>query len=103
MNKLRLPLTCFYLVFFTLYSLMTRFTWTAARIDGNINTVLYRMLLIFGCLLAIWWLIASRTEILSSRKKTDIFFLAGFLAVLCISTLLNYSYQLFDNLYGIVP
>lgn len=101
MNKLRLPLTCFYLVFFTLYSLMTRFTWTAARIDGNINAALYRMLLICGCLLAIWWLIASRTEILSSRKKTDFFFWAGFLAVLCISTLLNYSYHLFDNLYGI--
>ena len=102
MNKVRLPLTCFYLVFFTLYSLMTRFTWTAARIDGSINSTLYRMLLILGCLLAIWWLIASRTEILSSHKKIDFFFLAGFIAVLCVSTLLNYSYQLFDNLYGII-
>lgn len=102
MNKLRLPLTCIYMVFFTLYSLMTRFTWTAAKIDGGINAALYRMLLICGCLLALWWLIASRREILSSRKKTDFFFLAGFLAVLCISTLINYSYQLFDNLYGIV-
>lgn len=102
MNKLRLPLTCLYLVFFTLYSLMTRFTWTAARIDGSINVWMYRSLLIFGCLLAIWWLIASRREIISSRKKTDFFFWAGFVAVLCVSTLINYSYQLSDNLYGIV-
>ena len=106
MNKLRLPLTCFYMVFFTLYSLITRFTWTAAKIDGNINATLYRLLLIIGCLLAFWWLIACRgqlrTALSSPRKNPDIFLLAAFVLVLCTSTLVNYSYHLLDNVFGIV-
>ena len=105
MNKLRLPLTCFYMVFFTLYSLITRFTWTAAKIDGGVNAALYRSLLILGCLLALWWLFTCRHQLFSAlskpRKNMDFLFLAAFLAVLFIGALANAS-QLAENLYGIL-
>lgn len=122
MKKLRLPVTCFYLVFFSLYSLMTRFTCTAAFIDGNINAVLYRLILLLGCVLALWWFIDSRKLIFSTGGKDDkhirqpkkniafgnysipldILLLAIFVLFLCISTLLNYSYNLMDNLFGLM-
>lgn len=100
MNKLRLPMTGIYLVLFSLYSLMTRFTWTASLIDGSINAILYRLILVLGCLFALWWLIDCRKEFLP--PSIDLCLLGGFVIVLCISTWTNHSYNLMDNLLGIV-
>lgn len=95
-------MTCLYLVIFSLYSLMTRFIWTAGMIDGTINTLFYRGILVLGCLLAGWWFLAERKLFLTKKPSPDFLLLGSFVVVLGISTLLNYSYNLTDNLYGVL-
>lgn len=102
MKNLRLPLTVLYMVFFSLYSLMTRFTVTAGLMDGWINTCFYRFLLLAGILLAVWWLFKERGCFSGKGNKTDLLLLSAFFLVLGISTLSNHAYGIMDNLYGMV-
>jgi lipopolysaccharide cholinephosphotransferase len=86
---------------------MTRFTTTAAWMDGSINVFFYRAILVFGCLLALWQLIACRDSFRpkTQKEKTvpyDFILWGAFILVICISTALNYSYNLADNMYGIL-
>ena len=98
MNKNTIPkqLITIYLVLFSLYSLATRFTLTACFMDGEINNILYRILLIAGCLLALWFLITLRKRL--RTWDTGLLFL--FLITLCIGIFLNRPYGLMDNIYG---
>ncbi|MCH5252499.1 MAG: O-antigen ligase family protein [Lachnospiraceae bacterium] len=90
-------LTTAYLLLFTLYSLATRFTVTAAFMDGSINNTLYRLLLITGCLLALWQFVSVRKRL----RSWDTGLLLLFLILLCIGIFLNRDYGLFDNIYGL--
>ncbi len=100
MNRTKNALThCtgIYIILFALYSLATRFTLTATFMDGNINNILYRFLLLAGCFLALWQLILIRQKLLTR----DTVLLSLFVAVLCIGILSNRHYGLGDNIYGL--
>lgn len=98
MKKLLHQLTGIYLVLFALYSIATRFTLTASFIDGTLNTILYRLILIAGCFLALWQFILIRNKLLT--WDTVLLFL--FILTLCTGILLNRHYGLADNVYGLV-
>ena len=66
-------LTTVYLVLFVLYSLAARFTLTSSFMDGPINNTLYRLLLIGGCLLALWQLFSVRKRL--RTRDTALLFL----------------------------
>lgn len=89
-------LTTVYLVLFVLYSLAARFTLTSSFMDGPINNTLYRLLLIGGCLLALWQLFSVRKRL--RTRDTALLFL--FLLLMCIGIFLNRDYGLLDNIYG---
>lgn len=98
MNTTQKRLTVTYLTFFSLYSIATRFTLTASFMDGTINNISYRFILIAGCLLALWQLITVR----KSLRTRDTGVLLLFILSLCIGILLNKDYGFSDNVYGLL-
>lgn len=98
MSTIQKRLTVIYLVFFSLYSIATRFTLTASFIDGTVNNLSYRFILIAGCLLALWQLITIR----STLRTRDTGLLLLFIISLCIGILLNKDYGVMDNIYGLL-
>lgn len=85
-----------YLILFSLYSISTRFTMTAALMDGTWNNFMYRFLLLTGCLLAIWQLWSNKKDL----KTREIRILAIFSGALLIGIFSNLHYGLIDNGYG---
>lgn len=98
MNTIQKRLTVIYVVSFSLYSIATRFTLTASFMDGTINNMSYRFLLIAGCLLALWQLILIR----DSLRTRDTGLLLLFIISLCVGIVLNKDYGLTDNVYGLL-
>lgn len=98
MNSIQKRLTGIYLVFFALYSIATRFTLTASFMDGAINNLSYRFILIAGCLLALWQLVTVRKNL--RTRDTGLLFL--FVISLCIGILLNRNYGFVDNVFGLL-
>lgn len=98
MNRIQEKLIGIYMIFFTVYSLATRFTLTSYLTDGIINSTIYRLLLAAGCILALWQLWTVRDRL----RSKDIAILLLFILILCIGVISNHSYGLMDNLYGLV-
>lgn len=86
------------MILFTVYSLATRITLTSYLMDGMINNCIYRLLLITGCLLALWQLVTVREHL----RTKDIAVLLLFIVILCVGIVSNHSYDLMDNIYGLV-
>lgn len=66
--------------------------------DGTINNLSYRFILIAGCLLALWQLITIRKDL----RTRDTGLLILFIISLCIGILLNKNYGFTDNVYGLL-
>ncbi len=86
-----------YIALFALYSIMTRFTITNLAIDGLANSILYVSFTLSGVLLAVYEFISFG----SFRKAKHNRLLILFLFVCCLSTLLNYKYDLIGNIKAI--
>lgn len=91
-------ITFWYVIFYALYSISTRFMPTAILCEGPLAGILYKTVIIGGGILALLFLY-SLMDIL---KKPDIslFLLGGFIIILGISTILNYKYELTENILG---
>lgn len=87
-----------YMIVFSIYSLASRFTLTSYVMDGTINNMCYRLLLVIGCLLALWLFLTVKKSLFTK----DIAILTTFIASLCVGIISNHAYGLMDNLYGLV-
>lgn len=87
-----------YLILFSLYSISTRFTMTAALMDGTWNNFMYRILLLAGCILAAWQLWNNKSNLKSRETRI----LAIFSGTLLIGIISNLHYSLVDNGYGFI-
>lgn len=90
-------ITFCYIIFLALYSISTRFVPTAILCEGPAADILYKTVIIGGGVLSLFYLWLLK-DIL--RPGLPLFLLAGFIAILGISTLLNYKYELAGNILG---
>lgn len=99
MKRLILTITCWYIIFCSLYSLSTRFMPTAKLCEGLPADILYKTVILGAGILALCYLIFFTGNIKSSAS---LFLLAGFLVVLGISTILNREYEFAGNVFGMI-
>ena len=79
-----------YLILFSLYSISTRFTMTAALMDGTWNNFMYRFLLLAGCILAAWQLWNNKSN-LKSRETRILAIFSGTLFLNLNFTVIGFS------------
>nr|MBP3599206.1 O-antigen ligase family protein [Eubacterium sp.] len=91
--------TCLYIVFYALYSLSTRIIPTAVLCQGMAADLLYKAVILGGCVLAAGTLFLIRKTI---KGNALLYLLGGFLVILVISTITNYKYGFVDNALGVV-
>lgn len=89
-------ITCWYMVFYAIYSISTRFVPTALLCEGTAASVLYKSVIIGAGLLALCYLLLARRV---RPNKSDLL-LAAFVLVLGISTIANREYEFTENILG---
>lgn len=90
-------ITFCYIIFLAIYSISTRFVPTAILCEGPVADILYKTVIIGGGVLSLLYLWLLKDII---KPGVHLFLLAGFIAILGISTLLNYKYELTGNILG---
>lgn len=90
-------ITFCYIIFLAIYSISTRFVPTAILCEGPVADILYKTVIISGGVLSLLYLWLLKDII---KPGVHLFLLAGFIAILGISTLLNYKYELTGNILG---
>lgn len=90
-------IACWYIIFYALYSISTRFMPTAILCEGPAADILYKTVIIGGSIVAFLFLIQLATVI---KAEPCLFLLTGFIVILGISTLLNYKYEFMGNILG---
>lgn len=90
--------TCWYIVFYAVYSISTRFMPTAVLCEGLPADVLYKTVIIGVGLLALAHIILLRPSV---RLDKFILLLALFIVILGISALSNRQYEFAGNITGI--
>lgn len=90
--------TGWYIIFYALYSISTRYMPTAILCEGPVADILYKTIIIAGGILALFyiWILAG-----SLKPDTHLFLLAGFVLILGISAVLNYNYEFTGNILAI--
>ena len=98
MRQLVNRITCWYIVFYALYSISTRFMPTAIFCQGTLADVLYKSVIIGAGILALFYfLLLAKTR---RRPDKSLILLAAFAFLLGISTLLNREYEFTGNILG---
>lgn len=97
MKKRTIQLTFWYLIFYALYSISTRFVPTAILCKGTPADLLYKTVIIAGGVLALLFLIHLADRI---KPNIRIGLLAAFIVILGISTVLNREYEFAGNILG---
>ncbi len=90
-------ITFCYIIFLAIYSISTRFVPTAILCEGPVADILYKTIIFSGGVLSLLYLWLLKDII---KPGVHLFLLAGFIAILGISTLLNYKYELTGNILG---
>lgn len=89
-------ITCWYMVFYAVYSISTRFVPTALLFEGAAAGILYKSVVIGAGILALCYLLLARRIRLN---KSDLL-LAAFVLVLGVSTIANREYEFTENILG---
>lgn len=89
-------ITCWYMAFYAVYSISTRFVPTALLFEGTASDILYKSVVIGAGLLALCYLLSARGIRLN---KSDLL-LAAFVLILGISTIANREYEFTENILG---
>lgn len=90
-------ITCWYIVFYSLYSLSTRFMPTKILCAGTPENILYRGVVIGAGLLALSYIILLAKTV---RPDPSVCLIAVFVLILGISTILNRQYEFVSNIMG---
>ena len=90
-------ITCWYLIFYAIYSLSTRFMPTKIVCAGPLEDILYKGVVIVAGLLALCYIFLLAKTI---RPDRQLCLLAVFLVILGISTILNRNYEFVGNVMG---
>lgn len=94
MKQLVNRITCWYIVFYAVYSISTRFVPTALLCEGMIAGILYKSVVIGAGLLALCYLILARTI----RPDKTFILLAAFVLILGISIITNREFEFTENI-----
>lgn len=97
MKKLTTTITCWYIIFCSLYSISTRFIPTAKLCEGLPADILYKSVIIIAGILALAYIVLLAKTM---KPSPALILLAGFIVVLGISTLLNHEYEFTGNILG---
>lgn len=97
MKRLTTTITCWYIIFCSLYSISTRFIPSAKLCEGLPADILYKTVILVAGMLALAYIILLAKSI---KPSPALFLLAGFIIVLGISTLLNREYEFMGNILG---
>ncbi|MGN1206478.1 MAG: O-antigen ligase family protein [Eubacterium sp.] len=97
--KITNQLTRYYILFYALYSMTQRIIPISVFCVGPLAGILYKLIVAAGGCLALSYLILGFRR---WRMNSVFFLLGGFIAVLCITTLLNHKYNLSDNILGVI-
>lgn len=89
---------CCYIIFYALYSVLTRFVPTSVLWEGPAADILYKSIIIGGGILSLCCLYILRNN---RRPDAQSILLGVFILVLGISSLLNYKYELTGNILGL--
>lgn len=92
-------LTCIYIIFYALYSLSTRIIPTAVLCQGTAADILYKTVILVGCLLAGCTLFRIRKSL---KGNTLWYLFVCFILILIFSAISNYRYGFLDNALGIL-
>lgn len=97
--KITNQITRYYILFYALYSMTQRIIPISVLCVGPLAGILYKMIIAVGGCLALAYLILG-----FRRWKMNAVFalLGGFTVILCVTTLLNYHYNFFDNILGVI-
>lgn len=90
-------ITCWYLIFYAVYSLSTRFMPTKILCAGPLEDILYKGVVIIAGLLALCYIFLLAKTI---RPDRQLCLLAVFILILGISTILNRKYEFTGNIMG---
>lgn len=90
-------ITCWYLIFYAVYSLSTRFMPTKILCAGPLEDILYKGVVIIAGLLALCYIFLLAKTI---RPDRQLCLLAVFILILGISTILNRKYEFTGNVMG---
>lgn len=97
--KITNQITRYYILFYALYSMTQRIIPISVFCVGPLAGILYKLIVGVGGCLALVYLISG----FKKWKMNSLFaLLGGFTLVLCITTLLNRSYNFFDNVLGVI-
>lgn len=97
--KITNQITRYYILFYALYSMTQRIIPISVFCVGTLAGILYKLIVAAGGCLALAYLISG----LKKWKMNSLFaVLGGFTLILCITTLLNHSYNFFDNVLGVI-
>ncbi len=92
-------LTYIYIVFYALYSLSTRIVPIAVLCQGTVAGLLYKAVVLGGCMLAACTLLQIYRKV---KGNVLLYLLGGFVIILGISTLSNLKYGFIDNALGVI-
>lgn len=90
-------ITCWYIIFYAVYSLSTRFMPTKILCAGLLENILYKGIVIGAGLLALCYIILLAKTV---RPDKSLCLLAAFVLILGISTILNREYEFVSNMMG---
>ena len=97
--KITNQITRYYILFYALYSMTQRIIPISVFCVGPLAGILYKLIVGVGGCLALVYLVSG----FKKWKMNSLFaLLGGFILVLCITTLLNRSYNFFDNVLGVI-
>lgn len=97
--KITNQITRYYILFYALYSMTQRIIPISVFCVGPLAGILYKLIVGVGDCLALVYLVSG----FKKWKMNSLFaLLGGFTLVLCITTLLNRSYNFFDNVLGVI-
>ncbi len=89
---------CWFVVFYAVYSISTRFIPTANLCAGLPADILYKFVIIGAGVLALFYVF---TLLKTVKPNPSMWLLAAFILILGISTILNREYEFVGNLLGI--